>query len=150
MNDVTTTQAPQPITGLFEDRFRLGETLNVMVNSPRVYGQLLTYGGLDNSPGPGANAGRWFFFNDNWCQVNNFVSGFLFEGNGVNYPDGIENNQDPFGRVVGQQDPVGVYRMWRSNGGYLLQVNPYGKDAIPVDSLYTNDFHMEHLVFAPE
>ena len=150
MNDVTTPK-PQPITGLFEDRFRLGETLNVMVNGHKVYGQLLTYGAPDpSSTLPGNNKDRWYFFTDNWCAVNGFAAGFLFQGKGENFPDGIENPQDPFGRIVGQQDPVGIYRLWRSNDGYLLQVNPYGKDAIPVDPLYTRDFHMEHLVFAPE
>jgi hypothetical protein len=40
--------------------------------------------------------------------------------------------------------------LWRSNDGYLLQVNPYGSDAIAQDSLYTRDFHMETLIFKPE
>ena len=150
MTDIVIT-APTPITGIFEDRFRLGETLNVMVNGPKVYGQLLTYGGLDpSSTLPGNNKGRWFFFQDNWCAVNQYASGFLFTGNGINYPDGVENNHDPFGRVVGQQDPIGVYRLWRSNGGYLLQVNPYGNDAVMIDDLYRQDFHMEQLVFQPD
>jgi hypothetical protein len=150
-NEAVTAQEGNLITGIFEDRFRLGETLNVMVNAPRVYGQLLTYGGLDpSSTLPGNNKDRWYFFQDNWCAVNGYAGGFLFAGRGMNYPDGIENIMDPFGRVVGQQNPVGIYRLWRSNGGYLLQVNPYGEDAIPVDSLYTKDFHMEHLIFQPD
>ena len=147
MNDVTTTL----ITGLFEDKFRIGETLNVMVNGQKVYGQLLTYGAIDpGGTGPGKDKDRWFFFQDNWCAVNGFASGFLFQGTGKNYPDGVENPQDPFGRIVGQQEPIGIYRLWRSNGGYLLQVNPYGTQTIPLDPLYTKDFHMEQLVFAPE
>jgi hypothetical protein len=150
MNDVTTDPAMTPITGLFEDKYRLGETLNVMVNGYRVYGQLLTYGAPDPTGTlPGNNKDRWFFFQDNWCAVNGYAGGFLFTGKGINYPDGIENNHDPFGRVVGQQDPIGVYRLWRSNDGYLLQVNPYGEDAVPVDSLYRRDFHMENLIFQP-
>ena len=150
MNDVTPDPTLVPITGLFEDRFRIGETLNVMVNGCKVYGQLLTYGSIDSSPGPGHNEPRWFFFEDNWCGVNSYASGFLFTGRGLNYPEGVENIKDPFGRVVGEQNPVGIYRLWRSNGGYLLQVNPYGEDAIPVDALYRHDFHMESLVFKPE
>ena len=151
MNDVTPDPTLVPITGLFEDRFRLGETLSVMVNGPVVHGQLLTYGGIDpNSPGPGNNKDRWFFFTDNWCGVNSYACGFLFTGRGINYPEGVENIKDPFGRVVGEQNPIGIYRLWRSNSGYLLQVNPYGEDAIPLDALYTRDFHMESLVFKPE
>jgi hypothetical protein len=149
--DVTTDPTLVPVTGIFQDKFRLGEKLTVMVNGNRVHGQLLTYGGIDpTSTLPGNNKDRWFFFEDNWCAVNSFVSGFLFEGVGINYPDGIENIQDPFGRVVGQQNPIGIYRLWRSNDGYLLQVNPYGEDAIPLDALYTGDFHMEQLTFQPD
>lgn len=140
----------KPVTGLFEDRFRLGETLNVMVNGPVVHGQLLTYGSVDNTPGPGLNEPRWFFFEDNWCGVNCYASGFLFTGRGLNYPDGVENVKDPFGRIVGEQNPIGIYRLWRSNDGYLLQVNPYGEDAVPADALYRRDFHMETLIFQPD
>lgn len=145
------SQSTRPITGLFEDRFRLGETLNVMVNGPKVYGALMTFGEPDPSGSlPGNNRTRWFWFLDNFCAVNGFVSGFLFDGVGKNYPDGIENVVDPFGRVVGQQNPKGIYRLWRSNGGYLLQINRYGEDATIPDSLYTRDFHMEKLIFEPE
>jgi hypothetical protein len=150
-DEVTTDPTLTPITGLFQDPYRLGETLNVMVNGNKVHGQLLTYGAVDPSSSlPGNNKDRWFFFEDNWCAINSYVSGFFFEGKGVNYPDGVENNQDPFGRVVGQQNPIGIYRLWRSNNGYLLQVNPYGKDAIAIDPLYTGDFHMEQLIFQPD
>jgi hypothetical protein len=151
MNDVIPDPTLVPVTGIFQDQFRLGEKLTVMVNGNKVHGQLLTYGGLDpSSTLPGNNKERWFFFEDNWCAINSYVSGFLFEGIGINYPDGIENNQDPFGRVVGQQNPIGIYRLWRSNDGYLLQVNPYGEDAIAIDALYTGDFHMEQLTFQPD
>lgn len=144
------TQEQSLISGVFEDRFRLGETLTILVNEPVVHGELLTYGKPDPaSPGPGNNGMRWFFFQDNWCPVNNYAAGFLFEGRGMNYPEGIENVQDPFGRIVGQQNPIGIYRLWRSDGGYLFQVNPYGEDAVAVDSLYTRDFHMNTLKFAP-
>ena len=147
MNDSVT---PNLITGIFEDRFRLGERLTVMVDGYKVHGQLLTYGAGDpNSPGPGNNKDRWYVFQDNWCAVNEYASGFFYTGQGKNYPDGIENIQDPFGRVVGQQNPIGIYRLWRSNDGYLLQVNPYGEDAIAADPLYAGDFHMETLVFQP-
>ena len=150
-NPVTPDPSLVPITGLFEDRFRLGETLSVMVNGPVVHGQLLTYGAIDPSSSlPGENKDRWFFFTDNWCAVNSYACGFLFNGIGKNYPDGIENVQDPFGRIVGQQNPIGIYRLWRSNDGYLLQVNPSGDDAIPADALYRGDFHMESLVFQPD
>jgi hypothetical protein len=151
MDDVITDPTLTPITGLFQDPFRLGEKLTVMVNGNKVHGQLLTYGAVDPSSSlPGNNKDRWFFFEDNWCAINSYVSGFMYEGKGVNYPDGVENNTDPFGRVVGQQNPIGIYRLWRSNSGYLLQVNPYGKDAIAADALYTGDFHMEQLTFQPD
>jgi hypothetical protein len=150
-NEGTTVQKASLITGIFEDRFRSGETLTIMVNKPKIYGQLLTYGGLDpSSTLPGNNKPRWFFFHDNWCAVNQNAAGFLFTGQGINYPDGVENNMLPFGRLVGQQNPIGIYNLWEEDDGYLLQVNPYGEDAVPADSLYRRDFHMKHLIFQPD
>ena len=142
-------------SGLWFDPTRDGEGLNLNIHDGRVVAFLYTYGEYDCNPvldngspsvGPVAPVvkgndcdifgQRWFFISGDKL-TDDEASGFLYLTEGVNFPAGIQDPENPFNQIVGEAFPVGIYILRKSAfGGWDLLVLPFGDILDEDDDLF--------------
>ena len=157
------TVAMSETTGLFYDSERSGEGIMVMRDERRIVTYFYTYGDSDCDKSYTPDVGpvlqeyydctqqgqRWFFGVDNWNEVDEEATGFLFMTAGYNYPEGIPKPTNPFGVDIGEAIAVGVYIMRPAGDGYQMLIVPYGDTLAKDDPLYGRIYQFTDLLFAP-
>lgn len=119
-------------SGVYSNPDRDGEGLSLHVSGTTVVGFLFTYGQLEEelalslppivSPqlqlilDPPLNGQRWFLISGDELIDNQYVTGKLYQGGGLNYP--VKLHPHGVGAVV----PVGNYLLERSGDGWSLTV----------------------------
>jgi hypothetical protein len=94
--------------------------------------------GIDNT--------RWFFGADTFDEADKEVSGFLYTGQGINFPDGIPDPSDPFRDIVGTGVIVGIYILKPHHDGWRLVVVRVGdyldEDDVLFSEIWEYDFKL--------
>ena len=120
-------------SGIFWDHEETGQgaliTQNVFATS--IY--LFTYGesrcdmkAESIEPYCDNNGTRWFFGSNK--VVDGVVRGHLYMSHGLNFPEGIQDGDDPFVWHVGEAFPVGEYRMWPEGNGWTVETTHFKDD----------------------
>jgi hypothetical protein len=83
------------------------------------------------------NGQRWFFGSNK--VVDGVVRGHLYAASGLNFPDGIQDDVDPFVWHIGLTYAVGEYRMWPAGNGWTVEITHFKEDTLDKSPLDPDD-----------
>jgi len=125
--------------GIFWSHERSGEGLLQFANVFGVASYVFTYGGHEceydvetlEPKDCDLNGARWFFGQNKYDEIRDEIRGDLYITHGVNYPEGIQSEEDPFVQIVGATVAVGEYRLTPIDNGWIMEV--VHTDGSPLD-----------------
>lgn len=138
-------------SGMYMDLARPGEGMLLQRNESNVVFFLFTFGAegcygyefpsvgpfLDPEYDCYRQGGRWFYANDLHFRDDTQLSGFLYMAYGTNWPNGIQDLQNPFIDTVSESFAVAVYTMIRSDQGWRISIQPFGNLLAPDDPIFS-------------
>jgi hypothetical protein len=141
-------------SGLYFDQSRDGEGIVLMRDKTRYVFYFFTYGAdgctdeVDVGPkypySCDLDGQRWFLSGgDEINEKTQQLEGFLYITRGLDYPNGIQDPEDPFSVQVGEAETVGFYILKRSGDGWRLFVARFGDELAPDDYIYSRVFNFE-------
>ena len=141
----------QAQTGLIYNPALDGEGVSMFSHNGKLTFIVYTYGGLRcdglsvsahaEAYNCDLNGQRYFYGSDKFDEADQKAAGFLYLTEGLNFPDGIPDETDPFLSDVGHVIIVGLYIMQRTKeGGYRMVVVKFGDELPADDDLFSRIF----------
>jgi hypothetical protein len=153
-------------SGLYKDPDRYGEGISLTLNGNKVQFFFYTY---DGNPGcfdeddvftvtipedflvtnENCHENRWFLSGGDTLDESGVATGWFYTAFGLNYPEGLDDNDNPFQMNVGETQIVGVYVIERYDDGWRLVVTRWGDVLHEDDPLFERVYYFRGLIFAP-
>ena len=145
-------------SGIFYDYELNGEGVLLMRDGDRIVIYMFTYGGLQcpdvqpdentiDLPECDLNGQRWFFGTGDYEADKSEVSGVLGVAEGLDYPFGVRDKDDPFRMNVGEPEEVGKFILRRSEKGWRMFVEQTTRALSVNDPLFDRVFEFQTKLF---